>query len=413
MSIKIRKRCRSCNSQKLKSVLSLGKHYVSDFILDKNHGLKAPLDLVVCQDCSLVQLKHTAVDPEKLYRTYWYKSGMNKTMIHALLDITIKAEDSINLNKEDIVLDIGANDGTLLRAYSNRHLVRAGFEPARNLIPEAEVDTDKIINNFFNYQDFKKYFPHKCARVITSIAMFYDLEEPNIFVSDIVKTLDPQGIWIIQMAYLPLMLTLSDFTNICHEHIEYYSLLSLDNLLKRHDLEVYDVELNDVNGGSFRVYVRHKTNRQIIPFPNANFRLKELREREKEMRLETMEPYKKFEERVLVLKEKCVSFIKNAVRKGKTISVYGASTKGNTLLQFYELDKRQIKNAAERNPSKWGLKTVGTGIPIVSEIEVRNQKPDYLLILPWHFLKEFMEREQEYLNKGGHFIVPLPEFKIL
>ncbi len=413
MRIKIRKDCRLCYSTKLKNVLSLGNLYVSDFVHKNRDGLRAPLDLVVCDECLLVQLKHTTVNPEKLYRTYWYKSGMNKTMINALSDITIKIEKSINFNKEDIVLDIGANDGTLLRSYSNRHLVRVGFEPARNLIPEAEVDNDMIINNFFNYKEFVKNYPHKKAKVITSIAMFYDLEEPNIFVNDIVKTLDQHGIWVIQMAYLPLMLKFNAFDNICHEHIEYYSLLSLENLLRRHHLVVFDVELNDVNGGSFRIYVKHKSNKQIIPFPNANSRIKDLRDKEKESGLETIKPYKEFEGRVLALKEKCVSFIKEAVKKKSTIAVYGASTKGNTLLQFYGLTSKHIKNAAERNPSKWGLKTVGSGIPIVSEVEVRAQKPDYLLILPWHFLKEFMDREQEFLKYGGHFIVPLPEFKII
>ncbi len=413
LSIKIRKDCRLCYSTKLKNVLSLGDLYVSDFVHSSKEGFKAPLDLVICETCSLVQLKHTAINPEKLYRTYWYKSGMNKTMVNALIDIAVKVENSISFNKEDIVLDIGANDGTLLRAYSNRHLVRVGFEPARNLIPEAEVDTDKIINNFFNYKDFNKLFPNKKAVAITSIAMFYDLEEPNEFVADIAKTLSQHGVWIIQMAYLPLMLEQNAFDNLCHEHIEYYSLLSLENLLKRHKLEVYDVELNDVNGGSFRVYVKHKSDKNIIPFPHANLRLSELRKEEKQMGLHTMNPYCEFEKRVLDLKEKCVSFIKESVRKNKTISIYGASTKGNTLLQFYGLTNKHIKSAAERNPDKWGLKTVGSGIPIVSEVEVRAQKPDYMLMLPWHFLKEFIDREQEYLKSGGHFIIPLPEFKII
>lgn len=409
----VRKICRSCRSTKLHKVLSLGKLYVSNFVSNPTHGIKAPLDLVVCEECSLVQLKHTAVDPNTLYRHYWYKSGMNKTMVNALTDIVRQVERIIVFEPEDVVVDIGANDGTLLRAYQNRHLLRVGFEPATNLIPEAEVDTDKIINNFFNYDEFWQYFPRKKAKVITSIAMFYDLEEPNTFVDDVVTLLAPEGIWANQMAYLPSMLELNAFDNICHEHIEYYSLLALENLLRRHGLVVFDVELNDVNGGSFRVFIKHKKNRSIVPLLDADKRLDDLRGKEKLLQLDHMQPYRDFEKRVLDHKKKCVDFIRKKVGEGKSVSVYGASTKGNTLLQFYGLDKTLIRSAAERNPNKWGLKTIGTGIPIRSEVEVREEKPDYLLVLPWHFLKEFTEREREYLKNGGHFIIPLPQFSII
>ncbi len=409
----VRKICRVCSSTDLKNVLSLGKLYVSNFVNNKQSGIKEPLDLIICQKCSLVQLKHNAVDPEKLYRTYWYKSGMNQTMINALKDITQKVERLVKFKKNDIVLDIGANDGTLLRNYSNDSIIKVGFEPALNLIPEAEVETDKIISNFFKKKEFKKHFPKKKAKVITSIAMFYDLEDPNEFVSDIKKCLDNKGIWIIQMAYLPLMLKMNAFDNCCHEHIEYYSLLSLENLLQRHHMEVFDVELNDINGGSFRVYVKHSNNKSLKNTEAAKNRILTLRKQENAMQLDTMKPYREFEKRVLALRELCYNFIKKAVSKRKTISIYGASTKGNTLLQYYKLNNTLIKNAAERNPSKWGLKTIGTNIPIVSEVEVRNLKPDYLLILPWHFLPEFRKREKNYLENGGHFIIPLPEFKII
>ena len=408
----LRKTCRSCNGKDLRKVLSLGNLYISNFVNKPHQGIKEPLDLVVCKNCSLVQLKHNAVDPNLLYRHYWYKSGMNKTMIDALTDIVQKIEKLVIFEPDDLVLDIGANDGTLLRSYQSRHLIRVGFEPASNLIPEAEVFSDKIINNFFNYSDFHASFHGKKAKIITSIAMFYDLEKPNRFVADIAKILAKNGIWVNQMAYLPSMLELNAFDNICHEHIEYYSLLSLENLLRRHGLEVFDVELNDVNGGSFRVYIKHK-GLTFSPFINAQDRINTLRKKEKDLLLDTMKPYQEFEQRVLSQKHTCVDFIQSVVKKGKQVCVYGASTKGNTLLQYYGLTHQQIKSAAERNPSKWGLKTIGTGIPIKSEVDVRAEKPDYLLILPWHFLKEFMEREHEYLKNSGHFIVPLPNFRVI
>ena len=409
----MRNTCRSCHHSNLNKVFSLGELYVSNFVKNSTDGTKAPLDLVVCSNCSLVQLAHTAVDPKMLYRTYWYKSGVSRTMVDALADITNKAEQIVALQKKDIVLDIGANDGTLLRSYRKKKIIKVGFEPARNLILEAKAGTNKIINNFFNFSDFNTTFPKKKAKIITSIAMFYDVDKPNQFVKDIAKILDPNGAWIIQMAYLPSMLRFNAFDNICHEHIEYYSLLSLENLLRRHKLEIFDVELNDINGGSFRTYIKHLKSTRITPFANAKKRLEKQRSLEKKLMLNTVKPYQLFEQKVLGLKNECVSFIKKQVTQGKTISVYGASTKGNTLLQYYGLHHPIIRSAAERNPNKWGLKTIATNIPIKSEEAVRNEKPDYMLVLPWHFLPEFMNREKEYLSNGGHFIVPLPEFRII
>lgn len=215
------------------------------------------------------------------------------------------------------------------------------------------------------------------------------------------------------MAYLPSMLLDNIFDNICHEHLEYYSLLSLENLLHRHGLKVIDIELNDVNGGSYRTYITHEENTSITPFEGAEKRLEALRTQEKTMQLDTLTPYHDFAGSVGGIKDKVVSFITEEVAQGKTVYVYGASTKGNTLLQYFGLDHMLITAAAERNPDKWGKKTVGTLIPIISEEDARAAKPDYFLVLPWHFLAEFKEREKEYLSSGGKFIVPLPRFEVI
>jgi NDP-4-keto-2,6-dideoxyhexose 3-C-methyltransferase len=212
---------------------------------------------------------------------------------------------------------------------------------------------------------------------------------------------------------LPVMLAHNIFDNICHEHLEYYSLLSEEALLDRHHIKVIDVELNSVNGGSYRIYITHANNQKIVPFKDAEERIEELRAKERNLKLDEVTPYKAFAERVAGIREQVTSFIRREVAQGKTVYVYGASTKGNTLLQYFELDHTVITAAAERNPDKWGKKTVGTWIPIISEAEARAQKPDYFLILPWHFLPEFKEREKEYLAAGGKFIIPLPEFKII
>lgn len=417
--ITIRNKCRVCGSENLSPILSLGELHVSDFLGEEEQNLseKAPLELVLCEElsggCGLLQLKHT-VPNETLYRNYWYRSGMNKTMTEELLGIARKVESLVELNPGDFVMDIGANDGTLLRGYSAPGINKIGFEPAKNLDKWNLEGTTKIIPEFFNYNDWEKEFGGAKAKAITAIAMFYDLEEPNDFIADIAKSLHDDGVFIIQMSYLPLMLSQNAFDNICHEHLEYYSLLSLENLLKRHNLEVFDVELNDVNGGSFRVYIRHKNKGKNIRIgEKAGKRIDYVRNQERKIGLYSRETYYEFVKRVLGIKEKVFNFIKEEVAKGKKIYVYGASTKGNTLLQFFNLDNSLITAAAERNQDKWGKKTVGTNVPIISEAQAREDKPDYFLVLPWHFMKEFRERESEYLKNGGKFIVPLPEFMII
>ncbi len=409
--------CRLCGNRKLAPILSLGNLCVSDFIgSEKDACIKAPLDLVLCDaktgGCSLLQLKHT-VESGLMYRNYWYRSGMNRTMTLALADIANKAEELVKLKENDIVMDIGCNDGTLLRSYRASGITRFGFEPAVNLVPYAEKETTKIINDFFNHSAFEKEFGKEKAKIVTSIAMFYDLDAPNQFVADVVKCLDENGIWIIEMQYLPSVLSQNAFDCVCHEHLEIYSLNSIENLLKNHGLEIFDAELNEINGGSFRIYIKHKNCNSIKYFGGAAKRLESLRNSEKKLGLDTKKPYKGFAKRVEKIKKQVVSFIKKETAKGKKVFVYGASTKGNTLLQYFGLDRKFIKAAAERNPDKWGKLTVGTLVPIISEEQARAEKPDYFLVLPWHFLAEFREREKPFLQKGGKFIVPLPEFKII
>jgi len=415
-AVSIRSTCRSCGSNKLIFILSLGDQYVSNFVdsgpLDEYPH--APLELVLCDSssggCGLVQLRHT-VSPELMFRQYWYKSMVNESMRMALADICRSAESRAELKAGDLVIDIGCNDGTLLRSYSVTGLKRVGFEPAKNLQKDARVGTTKIINDFFNHQAFSSHFPDETAKVVTSIAMFYDLENPNEFVQDILKCLAPDGLWVIQMSYLPSMLEQNAFDNICHEHLEYYSLMAIEHLLKKHGLRVVDVELNDVNGGSFRLYVSRAQGGRS--WTEGTKRVKELEERERVLGLHKRDVYEAFARRVQELKTKLVTFINQESRAGKKVYVYGASTKGNTLLQYYGLDSSTLLAAAERNSDKWGKLTIGSMIPIVSEAQARKDAPDYMLVLPWHFLDGFVSREREYLQNGGKFVVPLPEFKII
>ena len=409
--LKTRQTCRVCNNKHLEPIISLGVLQIVDFVDSEGKNDAAPLDLVICDKkhggCGLVQLKHT-IPADRLYRKFWYKSGVNQTMKDALKDVVDKVQNYISLKPNDIVLDIGANDGTLLRFYDNT-VRKVGFEPATNLVKEASVGTTKIINDYFNFESFEKEFPEEKAKIITTIAMFYDLEEPNKFVDNIVKTLDEDGVWVNQMNYLITMLEDKAFDNVVHEHLEYYSMKSLEYLLDKHDLVIFDVELNELNGGSFRTYVKHKNCKK---FPVTK-RVNELRNNEEKLRVEDYETYQRYAKELEDLKEKTHSFISDQVRKKKKVYVYGASTRGATLLQFYNLNKDLIIAAADRNPEKWGKKIAGTDIPIISEEQARKEMPDYFLILPWYFLDEFIKREEDYLKNGGKFIVPLPEFQII
>jgi len=404
------------SNEKLVELFSLGNLYMSDFIDDYSSNMKTvPLTMTLDKKSGLLQLKHTAPF-DKMYENYWYRSGINKTMTEELKDIARKALSLIKCEKDDIALDIGCNDGTLLRFYGN-NLCKVGFDPAKNLEKYSTKYANLVVADYFTAQAYFSKLTQK-AKIITAIAMFYDLEDPHKFVDDIDAVLDTEGLWIVQMSYMPLMLQQSAFDNICHEHLEYYSLSSFEYLIKQHNLKTVDVELNDINGGSFRIYVRkNDSNDELFataPYRDVcTFRIKSLLEYERKLNLNAPETYTSWFEKLLEIRKQTVDFVKSEKSKGNTIWGYGASTKGNTLLQWYGLDNTLIEAIAERNPQKYGKRTVGTNIEIKSEAEMRQAKPDYLLILPWHFISEFKNREEEYLDSGGKFIVPLPQFKII
>tara|TARA_B100000686_G_C16803446_1_gene988044 strand:- start:5880 stop:7076 length:1197 start_codon:yes stop_codon:yes gene_type:complete len=390
-----RKTCRLCGSDELIDLFSLGNLYISTFVENKDDGIRAPLDMILCEKCSLPQLRHTAPMELMYSRFYWYRSGVTDTMRAALRDITTQAESMIQLKPGDVVLDIGANDGTMLNSYTVNGIVSVGCEPADNLVDQLRENADYVIHDFWSEKHYNKLGLPK-AKIVTAIGMFYDMEEPSQFVADIKKVLANDGIFIAQLMCLHPMLEKNDLGNICHEHLEYYTLESLKYMFETNGLEMYHLEENNVNGGSYRIFCKHKKGTSVA------FEEKY-----------TSEDYRAFFNRIEDNKNKCVDFIKLAVAKGKTVYVYGASTKGNTILQYYELDNTLITAAAERSPEKWGKFTVGTRIPIISEEEARKARPDYFLVLPWAFFDEFYEREKVWRQAGGKFILPLPEFQVV
>lgn len=394
-------KCRLCGSIDLHDVFSLGEQYINDFVPPEGigKGLKAPLELMMCDHCTLLQLRHTAPQELMYARHYWYRSGVTDTMRHALRDITEEIEAMLPLHSGDVVLDIGANDGTMLSSYTSKGIHRVGCEPANNLIDLLRQNADYVMHDFWDYERYielaGKWGLGK-AKVITAIGMFYDLEEPNKFIKDAQRALADDGIFVAQLMCLTPMLKNNDVGNICHEHLEYYSLSSLKYLFESNGLEMFKIEENDVNGGSYRIFARHYKGTGISF--EENITLAEILE---------------FANRINDNRDRCVKFIKDQVSQGKKVYVYGASTKGNVILQYYGLDNNLITAAAERSPEKWGKYTIGTWIPIVSEEEARKAQPDYFLVLPYAFFPEFYEREKEWRLRGGQFIVPVPEFKVV
>lgn len=401
----------------MKELFTLGDLYVSDFIpLDKEAKNKHEMKLMLSED-GCVRLESSAPN-NTMYGKYWYRSGINQTMKDELKDIVDSILKVSKFKENDIWIDIACNDGTMFD-YIPDNMIKIGIDPADDSYKnESEKKANLIIQDFFSYGIYKKSkFGKQKAKVITTIAMFYDLDNPDIFLQDVNKILDDDGLFVLQMSYTPLMIKQMAFDNICHEHIYYYSLFNIKNLLERNGFKIVDCTLNDINGGSFRVYIKKKGFEEKFhtrPYRDvANFRISSLLEYEKTLGMDTVETWMNFWDDMNKLKKETVSFIEKEKSMGKSIWAYGGSTKGNTTLQFFGLDNSLIDGIAERSPYKWGLKTAGTNIPIFSEAEMRKAKPDYLLILPWHFINEFKEREVDYLANGGKFITPCPKFEVI
>lgn len=376
---------------------------------------RVPLELVRCDmtrnedACGLVQLRHT-VPRAILYRSYWYRSGVNQTMTHNLHQIAEQAEEMVRLRPGDLVIDIGCNDGTLLDGYTTSDLDYLGFDPS--IVSRYAVDKGyEVVRDFYSYAHVRRRHVDRKAKIITSIAVFYDLEDPCAFVQEVANALADDGVWVIELHYLPAMLDMNQFDAIVHEHLEYYSLAVIERLLWGAGLAVMRAEVNAMNGGSVRLFVRRAG--RFVPEDDDAELLQQLRVQEFEMALDASAPYERFARAAERVRDDLAALCRRIVGEGQTIHVYGASTKGNTILQYAGIDRTLIPYAADRNPDKHGSETIGTNIPIISEADSRELRPDYYLALPWHFLDEFLDREQEFLGRGGQFIVPMPEVRLV
>lgn len=411
MLYKNAKNCRICGSEKLTLVLDLGQQYLTGIFPKPNEEVEAgPLQVVKCEDCHLVQMAHS-YDLSMLYgETYGYRSGLNASMVEHLRKKVEYITNLVPQKSGDMIIDIGSNDGTTLGHYLQRDRLFLGIDPSGTKFKKYYKPDVQLIPDFFSGKLVQEKFPGKKAKVITSIAMFYDLEQPIQFAKEIASVLATDGIWVFEQSYLPLMVETMAYDTVCHEHLEYYGLHQIKTILDAAGLKVVDVEFNDVNGGSFSVTAAHQN--------NANFKNSEkveaILKKEKDEGYLGLDLYRKFARDTEKHRDQLVKLVKEIRNAGQTIHAYGASTKGNVVLQYCQLTNKDIEFVAEVNEDKFGKTTPGNKIPIISESDSKAKKPNYYLVLPWHFKKGILKREQKYiLEQGGKFIFPLPTIHVV
>lgn len=399
-------RCRICGATDLHPAIDLGSQFLASNFVPTNEGLpldrlKAPLACVVCGSCGLLQLRDT-VDRDELFRSYFYRSGTNPMMREALRDVMAHAKDTVGLEAGDSILDIGANDGTLLSMFPSDYR-RVGVEPAANIDRSGLDDSIRISRTYFTREAAEKLLDGEPARLVTSIAMMYSVPDLNRFVADIKSILASDGVWITQLSYLPRIVDTLSFYDICHEHIYYFTLRTLSKLVERHGLTITDVSENDVNGGSIRAYITHVES-GVAP----TSAVQDLLAKEEQGAWDDPATYESFMARVDAMRDVVVSYLERRRREGRTVIGLGASTKGNVLLQYFGIDGSLLPAISERNPDKVGLRTLGTDIELISEEAARQLDPAAMLVLIWFFRDELLKRERGYLEQGGSLLFPMP-----
>jgi len=405
------KHCRLCKSKNLVKILDMG-YMAFTGIFPKNKDEHVPHDnmsIVKCKNCGLVQL-------EQLYNlnilygdTYGYRSGLNNGMVKHLNDIVTKCKKIVDLQDGDLVLDIGSNDGTLLNSYKMPNVDKLGIDPLVRKFHKYYDSDIQTVADFFNKSNYERIAGNKKAKIVTSIAMFYDLNDPLQFASDIVDILDENGIWLTEQSYLPSMIDTNSYDTICQEHLEYYCLKQINFIAEKLKLKIVDIEFNDTNGGSFQVILSRKSS----SLNECTDIIKQVLQEEQINGYDDISPFKKLQDNMVQHKEELLKFLNECKENGKKVYGYGASTKGNVLLQYCNITSDLLPKIAEVNNDKFGSLTPGSHIPIIDELEAKKENPDYFLVLPWHFKNNILAREKKFLESGGKFVFPLPKFEIV
>lgn len=409
-------KCRVCGNTNLESIVDLGSQALTGVFPKKGEVVEeGPLEMVKCladkegKYCGLLQLAHN-YDMGKLYGdNYGYRSGLNKSMVKHLEGIVNEIEKTVDLKDGDLVVDIASNDGVLLGSYKNKKLELIGVDPTSKKFGKYYHKHVKYVPEFFSSKVIKDRYGDKKAKVVTSIAVFYDLPDPLKIMQEIESILDENGIWVVEQSYMPDMIDNISYDTICHEHLEYYALKQFKWMADHSNLKIIKVEFNDTNGASFCVTMTKKDSR----YKEAAEKVNEILDDEKNRGFDEGKIYENFSRKTKEHKKDIIEFFKKAAQEGKRVFGYGASTKGNVILQYCGITPKEMQFIAEVNEYKFGRFTPGTNIPIISEKEAREMNPDYMMVLPWHFKKGIIEREKEYMSSGGHLVFPLPKIEII
>jgi len=415
---KIITQCRICGNKNLVSLLNLGEQALTGIFPKSKQDVitSGPLELVKCHAekegdkvCNLVQLLHSYDSSEMYGLNYGYRSGLNQSMVRHLREIVTYATSIASLKEGDLIVDIGSNDSTLLQSYpTDKKLTLLGIDPTGKKFAKYYPDHIQLVPDFFSAKALQEKASGRKAKIITSIAMFYDLEEPFLFVKEIMDSLADDGIWIFEQSYLPLMLSTNAYDTVCHEHVEYYALEQIKWMMDKMGAKIIDVALNDTNGGSFRITVAKSNSAYEV-----SESVKKVSDNEKQLQLDTLKPYEEFKQNIRKHKEELCALVSKLNTQGKKVFGYGASTKGNVILQYCGFTEKDIPYIAEVNEDKFGSYTPYTHIPIISEKDALAMNPNYYLVLPWHFRKGIIEKEKAFRDQGGKFIFPLPAIEIV
>lgn len=402
------KSCRICKKNSIKRLFSLGRLCFTGKFPKANQKIqKQPIDLVICKNCELVQLGHN-FNIKYLYGPdYGYRTGVNQTMINHVKNVVSNLSKITKLKKKEAVLDIASNDGTLLKFYK-KNVITFGIDPILSKYKKDYKNITYTVSDFFSSTKIKKKFSKK-FKIITALSVFYDALDPNRFIIDVKKILSNDGVFLLEFADLASIIKNKMFDTICHEHLEYYSTKVILNLCKKNDLRVFNIRTNDINGASKQYYICHKSSK----FKENFTKIKHIINDEEKMKLSNESTFKRFIRDINKSKKKLNSLLSKIKRSNKTVHGYGASTKGNVLLQYFGITNKIVTNIAERNKNKYNLFTPGTKIKIISEVLSRFQKPNYYLVLPWHFKREILLREKSIRKKGTKFIFPLPNLEVI
>ncbi len=404
-------KCRICKNDQLSMVFDLGNQVLTG-VFPKSRDEKittGPVELVRCSGhdgCGLVQLKQSYDTSEMYGFNYGYRSGLNPSMVKHLQDKVAKLVMGGILDKDDLIIDIGSNDATTLRSFPSGRYNLVGIDPTGKKFEGYYPKEIKLIPDFFSKDLVVQHLGHVNAKVITSFSMFYDLEDPVQFAYEVSQVLAEDGIWVMEQSYLPEMLKTNSFDTICHEHLEFYSLKQIDFIAKKVGLKILHVEFNSINGGSFSVELAKENSKREC----NHAQVQKILEHEQSLGLSDGSAFLSFRNRVNEEQDKLMSFLKKCKKEGKRVTAIGASTKGNVLLQYYNLDSSYICEIGEINEEKFGCFTPGSKIPMVPEQEMLKRSPDYILILPWHFRKFFMSLDQ---FKGRKLVFALPKFEVV